>query len=520
MKKKKIQKMIVALIPVMVLGSTLNVRAEENNKNDLGIMSSCGTETPGCGSTTPDYGSTTPRDDYSGYFVDEEGIQYFLTDQKTAMFGGPCKCEPTDHINIPEKVIYNNIEYKVTEIDGMVLFGLSNITVDEKNESFSVKDGVLYNKDKTKLIKCPKNKEQVDIVDGVITIGQFSFYGCENLTNIKIPDSVINIEMYAFDVCTGLTSVTIPANVSNIGEKIFYLCYNLKNINVDEKNQFYSAENTTLFNKDKTKVISYTREQIPNYGTTTPSNWSYYTDDQNINYRLFDDKTAEVDSYGNDVLENIIIPEKIIKNNIEYKVTSLGFCAFGDATKVKNIEIPESVTGISALAFYNCTNLENINIPESVKYIEYDAFCKCDSLKNIEIPENVQLKLAAFDMCGNLENIIIDGDGTKIEAGSFILCNPSAKVQILGKVISLKESSFYASEDIWFKGGGESGTTSSDGTGTPSDAAEIPGNGTGTPGNGTGTPQGANSGDVQALPILASLIAGMTGILRVRKRKN
>ena len=87
--------------------------------------------------------------------------------------------------------------------------GLTDINVSPDNANFSSGNGVLFNKDKTTLIKYPAGKQGA---------------------SYTIPNSVTSIGEYAFYGCIGLTSVTIPANVTNIGQAAFFNCRNLTEI--------------------------------------------------------------------------------------------------------------------------------------------------------------------------------------------------------------------------------------------------------------------------------------------------
>ena len=68
------------------------------------------------------------------------------------------------------------------------------------------------------------------IKDGTITIGNYAFAYCENLTSITIPDSVTSIGRYAFRACDSLTSVVIPDSVTSIGDYAFYDCKSLTSV--------------------------------------------------------------------------------------------------------------------------------------------------------------------------------------------------------------------------------------------------------------------------------------------------
>lgn len=134
---------------------------------------------------------------------------------------------------------------------------ISNITVEKNNNYYSSENGVLFNKEKTTLIKYPSGKPDVSytipnsvthlfedafesstnltsitIPDSVINIDWGVFASCTNLTSIIIPDSVTDMGIYTFAHCTNLESVTIGNGVTNIGQHTFYECSNLKSITI------------------------------------------------------------------------------------------------------------------------------------------------------------------------------------------------------------------------------------------------------------------------------------------------
>ena len=85
----------------------------------------------------------------------------------------------------------------------------------------TIKNGVLT--------KCDENfRGSLIIPDGVVSIGDRAFYGCNNLTSVTIPDSVTSIGDRAFCGCNNLTSVTIPDSVTSIGSSAFWDCYSLE----------------------------------------------------------------------------------------------------------------------------------------------------------------------------------------------------------------------------------------------------------------------------------------------------
>ena len=111
---------------------------------------------------------------------------------------------------------------------------LEEIIVSADNPAYSSLDGVLYNKDKTELLKWPDKKLNVTIPNSVTTIGESAFSYCDGLISIVIPDSVTTIGESAFSYCSGLTSVVIGNSVTSIGDYTFSSCYGLTLVTIGE----------------------------------------------------------------------------------------------------------------------------------------------------------------------------------------------------------------------------------------------------------------------------------------------
>ena len=76
---------------------------------------------------------------------------------------------------------------------------LVRITVNEDNNFYKSKEGILYNYDMTEILFCPNAKEGEVIIPNTVTrIGEYCFAGCQKLDMIIIPTSVVEIGDYAF----------------------------------------------------------------------------------------------------------------------------------------------------------------------------------------------------------------------------------------------------------------------------------------------------------------------------------
>lgn len=88
---------------------------------------------------------------------------------------------------------------------------LTAINIDLANPYYASKDGVMYNKDMTKLVKFPTARDA---------------------SNYTFPQSVTEVGRYAFSWCTGTKNIVIPETIDTINEGAFYSCPNLSSITI------------------------------------------------------------------------------------------------------------------------------------------------------------------------------------------------------------------------------------------------------------------------------------------------
>jgi len=102
---------------------------------------------------------------------------------------------------------------------------LPSIDVAADNPDYCSVDGVLFDKDKTTLIRYPAGKSATSysIPNSVTTIVESAFSGYSCLTSVTIGNSVTNIGKYAFYNCSSLTSITCEAvNPPTLYSYVFY----------------------------------------------------------------------------------------------------------------------------------------------------------------------------------------------------------------------------------------------------------------------------------------------------------
>ena len=308
---------------------------------------------------------------------------------------------------------------------------LTSINVDSDNPSYTSLNGVLFNKEKTELIICPRRKEgSYTIPNSVTSIGNQAFFHCYGLTSITIPNSVTSIGNQAFFHCNALTSVTIGNGVTSIEDDVFEGCDGLTSINVDSDNPSYTSLNGVLFNKEKTILITYPKGKegsytIPN-SVTSIGSYAFYWCNGLTSITI----PNSVTSIGNRAFYSCYGLTSINVDSGNPSYTSLNGVLFNKGKteliicprgKEGSYTIPNSVSSIGDDAFRDCDALTSITIPNSVTSIGDDAFCLCDGLTSVTIGNGVtSIGDDAFYYCDALTEIYsLSSDPAVCDANSF-----------------------------------------------------------------------------------------------------
>ena len=181
--------------------------------------------------------------------------------------------------------------------------------------------------------------ENLQIPEGVSSIGANTFYGCSGLKSVSFPDSLTTIGESAFRSCTGLTGLSFPDSLTTIGDSAFRDCTGLTDLSLPDR---ATALGRSVFS-----------------GCAGLTSISLPEDLTQISYGLFS---------GCSGISSFTIPPK---------VTRIEGYAFSNCTGLRSIAIPESVTQIDDWAFQYCRMLSSISIPNTVSEISEYALYRC-----------------------------------------------------------------------------------------------------------------------------------------------
>ncbi|MDD6988234.1 leucine-rich repeat protein [Ruminococcus sp.] len=318
---------------------------------------------------------------------------------------------------IKKIVIPESISYISPGVFNLEVFNnLEEIIVDENNDFFCSENGVLFDKEKTKLISYPQGKRD---------------------TYYYIPQSVIYLDTNCFCYCKYLETIEITDNIKQFSGDDIYGCEGLKNMVISESNKNYSVSNGVLYNYEKTNLLivfdkSITSVVVPE--TVSCISDYAFSNCVNIENLSIPDNVLEI-GYGafSDCtkLSTIDIPDSITR-----------LCnAFNNCINLKNITLPENVADISG-AFRNCTNLTEITIPETITEFSFETFFGCNNLENVHLPNNLK-QLGGFPCCTNLKSITIPPNVTEISSQAFEDCINLTEIKIPDGVDVIENYTFY-----------------------------------------------------------------------------
>lgn len=293
--------------------------------------------------------------------------------------------------------------------------------------------------------------EEIQIPDGVETIGHYAFSECNRLRNITIPDNVKKISDHAFWRCSLLEHITIPAQTKIIGLMAFEECSSLESVTISEGVKALDARAFGNCRSLKSVTIPSTIEKI------SPS--AFFMCSQLSEVKLCEGvrKIGRAAFECCYLLTDITIPRSVeeiddhafdrcfeLKSvHISEGVRQIGAHVFQNCATLTDIRVPKNVECIGAYAFADCQALAGLDIRGRIRELGESVFSGCSALTEFMIPKTVE-KLGdyVFSGCASLKSITIPAAVTEIGKGVFADCSNLEEVCICGEVKKLGAEAF------------------------------------------------------------------------------
>ena len=260
----------------------------------------------------------------------------------------------------------------------------------------------------------------------VTSIGKSAFTENMNLTKVFIPRTIMNTDLS-----------------NNVGfySDPFYGCTALQSIEVEDGNPAVCSVDGVLFNKEKTKLLSYpagatqTSYTVPESVTwIEPLAFSY---SQHLRVVTLTDYVTELGYsafYECKSLEEVRLPSGL---------KTLANYLFGNCQRLKSVTIPQGVTYLGLKAFYCCTSLTSVTMPESITSTDYSVFEGCTSLESVTLSPNLsKIEYNMFANCSSLKKLLIPNSVTMVGSEAFKNCSALTSLDLPKSINRLGYSVF------------------------------------------------------------------------------
>lgn len=305
------------------------------------------------------------------------------------------------------------------------------------------------------------------------SIGNYAFYGCENLDTFTVtggeyvdeigdyafsgctllPDdifdyftSITSIGDCAFEGCEAFADVTIPDSVTSLGSNIFYDCPNIQSLTVESYSYSSSTNNVTT-------IYSL-------FGATSQGDYVYDTDGNHYEFYY------AYNGYVPTALTTVTL------GNV-YRLANSAFRGMTELTDV-TVNFVDAYSSsssypypyIGTYAFYECENLETLtlNSENGLYGVGTYAFAYCSSLTEFELPihsgfeasnstsTSYNLPTNVFTGCTALAEVTMGAPGSIYSGSTYYMQNllPGTVTTVNLKYYGTLESGTYNIVDNLF----------------------------------------------------------------------
>lgn len=210
-----------------------------------------------------------------------------------------------------------------------------------------------------------RGMEAVSLPETLTEIGDFAFYGCDDLTLVTTADTALTtVGDKAFANCPALLGLTLPSTVSTMGMGMLEGCGKLESLT------------------------------LPFVGGTAEDPDTAY-----LGYLFGASDYTFTAGY---------LPLSLMTVTLTEGCTAVPPNAFFECASIREVRLPEGITSIGRRAFYGCERLAAMTLPHSVASIGDDAFNGCIRMRSFTGGRSLStLGIQAFMNCLSLATVTL-----------------------------------------------------------------------------------------------------------------
>ena len=265
--------------------------------------------------------------------------------------------------------------------------------------------------------------EELDLPEGLETIGGRAFSTCRSLKSLSIPDSVTTLGDSLFEGCSGLEEVKLPSTLESIPNNCFYSCTKLTKVDIPEG--VSSLGNSAFYSTTNLNEVSLPSDLV-SIGSSCFQNSKLSS--INLPQTL---ESIGANAFAGSSLSNVTIPGT---------VTNIGSSLFSTCSNLSRVEFGEGITKVPDSCFY-ATNSFELILPSTIKSIEQYAF-RNSGVLSVDLKNVESLGKNAFWNATNLTEITIPSTVTSMGDGVFSGCSKLASITLLNNLEEIPTSCF------------------------------------------------------------------------------
>lgn len=230
---------------------------------------------------------------------------------------------------------------------------LEDISVTEGNPSYCSFEGMLFNVDRSTLIRYPGGRRgEIVIPNEVEVVTYGAFMGAEHITAVTFEEGsrLRTLGWQSFSNCTSLVSITLPPSLKSMEYYTFANCTSLQRVSFAEGSELALLGDFVFYNCTSLRDI------------TVPGSLTY------------------------------------ISQGTFYNCTSLSTFPLGDLSGLETV---------SDYAFYGCTSLEELPYMPSLLMVGIQAFART-GVEEVMLPATLEAIDDTAFLFGEMERILVD----------------------------------------------------------------------------------------------------------------
>jgi hypothetical protein len=204
--------------------------------------------------------------------------------------------------------------------------------------------------------------DTLHLPDTLVSIGDYAFGGCRDITALHLPDALKTIGTGAFFGCVGIVELHLPEALVSIGESVFEGCSSIVVLNLPD----------TLV------------------------------------------------SIGKSAFESCV---GIVGLHLPEGLQTIGYCAFVGCSGIVDLRLPDTLVSIGDLAFSGCSGIPVLHLPEGLRTIGIRVFDRCTGIVDLRLPTALEtIGKCAFSNCLGIQTLHVPDGVQQIDDGAFYRC--------------------------------------------------------------------------------------------------